>query len=117
MFWVPHPASLGLGVSILTYAGEVVIGVRADSAVMPEPAVLVRLFEEGLGAIVPGCAGGLRDRRVRRGAEPEPTGVRAARRPRRAGGGRSSRRARRSSGPEPVARRIDGAATTWRAGR
>jgi diacylglycerol O-acyltransferase len=56
MFWVPHPASLGLGVSILTYAGEVVIGVRADSAVMPEPAVLVRLFEEGLGAIVPGCA-------------------------------------------------------------
>ncbi len=58
MFWVPHPASLGLGVSILTYAGEVVVGVRADSAVMPVPALLVRRFEEELCAIVPACARG-----------------------------------------------------------
>jgi diacylglycerol O-acyltransferase len=56
MFWVPHPASLGLGVSILTYAGEVVVGVRADTAMMPDPARFVRRFEEELGAIVPGCA-------------------------------------------------------------
>jgi diacylglycerol O-acyltransferase len=53
MFWVPHPASLGLGLSILTYAGEVVVGVRADAAVMPDPARLVRLLEEELQAIAP----------------------------------------------------------------
>jgi diacylglycerol O-acyltransferase / wax synthase len=53
MFWVPHPASLGLGVSILSYAGEVVIGVRADRAVMPDPAALVGLLEAEILALLP----------------------------------------------------------------
>lgn len=52
MFWVPHPASLGLGVSIIRYAGEVVVGVRADAAVMPDPARLVRLFEAELRGLL-----------------------------------------------------------------
>jgi WS/DGAT C-terminal domain len=51
MFWVPHPATLGVGVSILSYAGEVRIGVRADVAVMPEPADLVERFEEEVAAL------------------------------------------------------------------
>lgn len=42
MFCVPHPAALGLGVSILSYAGEVRIGARADVAVMRDPGDLVR---------------------------------------------------------------------------
>jgi diacylglycerol O-acyltransferase / wax synthase len=53
MFWVPHPALLGVGVSILSYAGEVRIGVRADAAAMPDPADLVTWFGmelEALGA-------------------------------------------------------------------
>jgi diacylglycerol O-acyltransferase len=62
MFWVPHPASLGLGISILTYAGEVVVGVRADTAVMAEPAGLVRRMEEELRAVVPAPARGARRR-------------------------------------------------------
>jgi diacylglycerol O-acyltransferase / wax synthase len=45
MFWVPHPAALGLGVSLLTYAGQIRMGVRADTAVMADPADLVRRFE------------------------------------------------------------------------
>jgi diacylglycerol O-acyltransferase len=45
MFWVPHPSLLGLGVSVLTYAGEVRLGVRADAAVMPRPADLVERAE------------------------------------------------------------------------
>lgn len=65
MFWVPHPASLGLGVSILTYAGEVVVGVRADAAVVPDPARLVRRFEEELGDLVPELGAGLRRRSAR----------------------------------------------------
>ncbi|HET9595435.1 MAG TPA: WSD1 family O-acyltransferase, partial [Anaeromyxobacteraceae bacterium] len=48
MFWVPHPAALGLGVSLLTYAGAVRMGVRADAAVMDDPADLVRRFEAEL---------------------------------------------------------------------
>jgi diacylglycerol O-acyltransferase len=40
-FAVPHPATLGLGVSIMSYAGEVRVGARADVAVMPDPHTLV----------------------------------------------------------------------------
>jgi diacylglycerol O-acyltransferase len=40
-FCVPHPATLGLGVSIMSYAGEVRVGARADIAVMPDPHALV----------------------------------------------------------------------------
>jgi diacylglycerol O-acyltransferase len=50
MFWVPHPAALGVGVSILSYAGEVRIGVRADEACLSDPGDLVRRFEEELAA-------------------------------------------------------------------
>ena len=46
MFWVPHPAKLGLGLSILSYAGKVIVGVRADEAVTKNPGRLVELFEE-----------------------------------------------------------------------
>jgi diacylglycerol O-acyltransferase len=42
MFNVPHPGTLGLGVSVLSYAGGVTIGARADAAPMPDPGALVR---------------------------------------------------------------------------
>ncbi len=51
MFWVPHPATLGLGVSLLSYAGEVRVGVRADVAVLPDPSDLVARFEGELVAL------------------------------------------------------------------
>lgn len=54
VFWVPHPAKLGVGVSILSYAGNVVVGVRTDTAVIAEPVTLVRLFEEELRALEAG---------------------------------------------------------------
>ncbi|UJR84648.1 WS/DGAT domain-containing protein [Sandaracinus amylolyticus] len=44
VFWVPHPR-LSLGVSLVSYAGQVHVGVRADSAVVPQPERLVALFE------------------------------------------------------------------------
>ncbi|MFW2390421.1 MAG: WS/DGAT domain-containing protein [Polyangiales bacterium] len=46
MFWVPHPASLGVGLSILSYAGKVIVGVRVDAAVSKSPGRLVEVFEE-----------------------------------------------------------------------
>ena len=51
MFDVPHPASLGLGVSILSYAGEVRVGARADVAVMPDPGAFVRRFAAEVEAL------------------------------------------------------------------
>ena len=56
MFWVPHPATLGVGVSIFTYAGEVRIGVRADAAVVPAPERLVAAFERELAALTAASA-------------------------------------------------------------
>jgi len=46
MFWVPHPARPGLGLSILSYAGKVIAGLRVDQAVTKNPRRLVELFEE-----------------------------------------------------------------------
>ena len=50
-FCVPHPARLGLGVSILSYAGEVRIGARADVAVMPDPRDLLGRLPAELEAL------------------------------------------------------------------
>ncbi|QSP96420.1 DUF1298 domain-containing protein [Marinobacter salinisoli] len=37
MFWVPQAGSIGLGVSIISYAGQVQFGVVADEAVLSDP--------------------------------------------------------------------------------
>ncbi len=52
MFWVPHPARLGLGMSILSYAGKVIVGVRVDEAVTKNPRRLVELFEEEASSLL-----------------------------------------------------------------
>lgn len=41
MFWVPQSGQIGVGVSILSYAGQVQFGVIADEAVLPDPTVFV----------------------------------------------------------------------------
>lgn len=51
VFWVPHPALFGLGVSILSYAGDVRVGIRTDAAVIDDPTEFVRMFEEALDAL------------------------------------------------------------------
>ncbi len=37
MFWVPQSGDIGLGVSVVSYAGQVQFGVVADEAVLPDP--------------------------------------------------------------------------------
>ena len=54
VFWVPHPAKLGLGLSILSYAGKVIVGVRVDEAVTKNPVRLVELFEEEAASMLSG---------------------------------------------------------------
>lgn len=48
LFWVPQRANIGLGISILSFAGEVRIGVFADDEIVADPADLVRAVEQEL---------------------------------------------------------------------
>jgi diacylglycerol O-acyltransferase len=41
LFWVPQAGSIGIGVSMLSYNGQVQFGVIADQQLIPEPAQLV----------------------------------------------------------------------------
>jgi hypothetical protein len=45
MFWVPQSGRLGLGISILSYAGEVCVGVATDAGLVPAPEAIVAGFE------------------------------------------------------------------------
>ena len=44
MFWVPQSGHLGMGVSILSYAGQVWVGVITDEALIPDPEVIISAF-------------------------------------------------------------------------
>lgn len=54
MFWVPQAAHLGLGVSILSYAGQVRLGVVTDAGLIPDPAALIEAFQEEMNAALSG---------------------------------------------------------------
>jgi diacylglycerol O-acyltransferase / wax synthase len=45
MFWVPQSGRLGLGISILSYAGGVMLGVATDAGLVPDPERIVAEFE------------------------------------------------------------------------
>jgi diacylglycerol O-acyltransferase len=55
-FCVPHAASVGLGISILSYGGEVRMGARADESVMPDPHDLVARIPAEIEALRPAPA-------------------------------------------------------------
>ena len=48
MFWVPMSGHLGLGISILSYAGGVMVGVAADGGLVPDPDRVVAAFDREL---------------------------------------------------------------------
>jgi WS/DGAT/MGAT family acyltransferase len=45
MFWVPQSGYLGLGVSILSYAGNVRLGVCTDAGLVPDPEQIIADFQ------------------------------------------------------------------------
>ncbi len=51
LFWVPQRADIGVGISILSFAGKVQIGVICDTELVPDPIELVHAFEEELAAL------------------------------------------------------------------
>jgi hypothetical protein len=44
MFWVPQSGDIGVGVSILTYAGHVQFGLITDSKLCPDPEAIIQRF-------------------------------------------------------------------------
>ncbi len=50
-FWVPQTAGLGLGVSIFSYMGGIVVGVMANGKLVPDPEAIVAAFEAEFAAL------------------------------------------------------------------
>jgi diacylglycerol O-acyltransferase / wax synthase len=53
LFWEPESAGIGLGVSIFSYAGEVVVGVIADARLVPDPHRIVDQIPQELARLKP----------------------------------------------------------------
>jgi WS/DGAT/MGAT family acyltransferase len=51
LFWVPKTGPVGLGVSVLSYAGQVRLGVITDQGLVPDPEALVAAFEAEYDAL------------------------------------------------------------------
>ncbi|HXI21387.1 MAG TPA: WS/DGAT domain-containing protein, partial [Gemmatimonadales bacterium] len=51
MFWVPQRADIGVGISILSFAGKVQVGVLADAVLVSDAARLAHAFEEEFDAL------------------------------------------------------------------
>jgi WS/DGAT/MGAT family acyltransferase len=51
MFWVPQRANIGLGISVLSFAGKVQVGVIVDAHLIPDARDLTRAFEEEFQAL------------------------------------------------------------------
>ncbi len=52
MFWVPSAGRLGLGVSLLSYAGRVWLGVQADAGLVPDPDTLMTGFADEIQSLL-----------------------------------------------------------------
>jgi WS/DGAT/MGAT family acyltransferase len=50
--WVPQSGRMGLGVSIFSYDGQVVVGVASDKGLVPDPESIAAAFEEEFAALV-----------------------------------------------------------------
>jgi diacylglycerol O-acyltransferase len=48
VFWVPQPAGWGLGISLISYAGQITLGVAADASLIPEPEEILEGIEAEL---------------------------------------------------------------------
>jgi 5,10-methenyltetrahydromethanopterin hydrogenase len=47
-FFVPGRVTVGMGLSAITYAGELRIGCAADESIMNDPSLVVSLFHKAI---------------------------------------------------------------------
>jgi WS/DGAT/MGAT family acyltransferase len=66
--WVPQSGRMGLGVSIFSYDGQVVVGVASDKGLVPDPEAIAAAFEEEFAALVEWAARALPAARAARTA-------------------------------------------------
>lgn len=59
MFWVPQSGGLGLGLSILSYNGQVRVGIAADAGLIEKPERLVQDFEAAFRELIVSTKAGL----------------------------------------------------------
>lgn len=52
MFWVPQSGRLGLGICILSYAGQIWVGVATDEGLTPDPEAIVAALQAELGDLL-----------------------------------------------------------------
>jgi diacylglycerol O-acyltransferase len=52
LFWVPQPAGLGLGVSMISYNGELNVCLATDAELVPDPEVIVAEFQKEFRQLV-----------------------------------------------------------------
>ncbi len=52
MFWVPQSGDIGMGVSIISYAGKVQFGIVTDQGLCPDPERIVERFGAGFESLV-----------------------------------------------------------------
>jgi hypothetical protein len=51
MFWVPATSNLGMGISILSYAGNVMVGIMTDACLVSDPLTIAENFNVELRAM------------------------------------------------------------------
>jgi diacylglycerol O-acyltransferase len=52
MFWIPRYGGIGLGISILSYAGQVRLGVLSDEDLVPDPEAIIAAFRDELDVLL-----------------------------------------------------------------
>jgi diacylglycerol O-acyltransferase len=52
MFWIPRYGGIGVGISILSYAGQVRLGVLSDRDLVPEPEDIIAAFQDEFEALL-----------------------------------------------------------------
>ena len=52
MFWVPRGGDIGLGLSILSYASDVYVGIATDVGLMPDPQAIVDAYQAELNDLL-----------------------------------------------------------------
>ncbi len=51
--WAPRSGSVGMSVSIFSYAGNILVGLMVDAGLVPDPGSIIAHFEEEMEALVP----------------------------------------------------------------
>ena len=58
MFWVPQSGRLGMGVSIMSYNGNVTLGVITDAGLVPDPEAITAAFQQEFEKLLVACEAG-----------------------------------------------------------